>query len=212
MPPDPALVIGLTGGVASGKSTVAALFCDVAQSVWDGPSLEIVDADRIAREVSARPEVVERIIETLGPEVRSAEGGLDRPATAALVFSDPQKLRALEAIVHPLVETEIRQRLAKADDERRSVLLDVPLLLERGWDRDCDVVVHVEVPAEVRDERARSRGWEPGERARREASQTPVAEKRRRAHHVVENDGDLARTRASVLAVLQSVVRGDPAS
>jgi dephospho-CoA kinase len=140
---------------------------------------------------------------------RAASTAPPRPRSCS---PTPHKLRALEAIVHPLVETEIRQRLAKADDERRSVLLDVPLLLERGWDRDCDVVVHVEVPAEVRDERARSRGWEPGERARREASQTPVAEKRRRAHHVVENDGDLARTRASVLAVLQSVVRGDPAS
>jgi dephospho-CoA kinase len=214
MRPDPTRVIGLTGGVASGKSTVARLLAEASKERWEPPGIEIVDADRIARAVTERPEVVDRIAEALGDEgVRATPParGLDREVVARLVFADPEKRRALEAIVHPVVHSAIEERLVHARARGHSVVLDVPLLYESGWESHCDVVVHVDVPEEERERRAATRGWEPGERARREAAQTPVAEKRARAHHLIDNAGDPSATRAAcheILARIEGDTRG----
>ena len=202
MQTDPAVVIGTIGGVASGKSTVAELFREEAARLWRGPSLEVVDADRIARELTAQPAIVDRIVDALGPRAQAEDGTLDRPAVANIVFNDTAMRDKLEAIVHPVVHEQIDARLAAARAEHRSVLLDVPLLLERGWDDSCDVLVFLDAADEVRERRARERGWQPGERLRRESAQTRVADKRARGDFTIPTDRTIDETRAAITQIL----------
>ncbi|MGE3175604.1 MAG: dephospho-CoA kinase [Planctomycetota bacterium] len=198
--PDPPVVIGILGGIAAGKSTVAARFA--------ARGLRWVDADRIAREVTATPAVVAAVAAELGPELVTADGQLDRPAVADRVFRDPEARRKLEALTHPPVRLAILAALAAARAAGESVLLDVPLLLERGLIDQCDHVVFVAASPETRARRAAARGWQPDELARREAAQASLAEKRARAGFTVANDGPIAESARQVDEVLRQL--GDP--
>jgi dephospho-CoA kinase len=191
-------VIGVLGGIASGKSRVAALLA--------GPGGEVLDADRLAREALTSPEGVARLREDFGPEVIGPDGAPDRAALAERVFSDPEARRRLEDWTHPVVRASIRERLAEARARGAlRVVLDVPLLLENdarhGLTALCDHLVFVDTPLEERDRRAvRDRHWKPGEVARREAAQLSLEEKRARADAVIDNsvpeDPDTGRTGA----------------
>jgi dephospho-CoA kinase len=191
-PPQP-LVIGLAGGVASGKSAVAALFA--AHGLWH------IDADEHARAATADPAILAEVHAQLGE--RFVVGGqLDRQAVAEHVFSDPEARRTLEQIVHPAVRARILAQLAEAEAASASCLLDVPLLFEAGLSEQCDLIVFVDTPEEVRRARARGRGWAEGELTRREQSQLPLAEKRARSQQVLDNGGALDETRQAVTALL----------
>ncbi len=191
--PVPPVVIGILGGVASGKSAVAARFA--------AHGLTVVDADAIARDVAAEPAVVAAIGGALGADL-VAGGRLDRAAAAALVFRDPAARARLEAIVHPPVRARVDADLAAARARGDSVLLDVPLLLENGLVDRCDHVVFVATSPATRHARAAARGWTPAEIERREAAQAPLAAKRARANFAIDNDGDLATMHRGVAAVL----------
>jgi dephospho-CoA kinase len=191
--PAPPVVIGIVGGVASGKSAVAAAFA--------AHGLTLVDADAIAREVAAEPAVLAGIAAALGPELVTP-GGLDRAAVAARVFREPAARARLEAILHPPIRARIDAALAAARAHGDSVLLDVPLLLENGLVDRCDHVVFVATSPATRRARAAARGWPAGELERREAAQTPLDVKRARAGFVVDNDGDLPTMARGVAAVL----------
>lgn len=187
-PSDPAtLVVGLLGGVASGKSTVG--------RVLAGADGELLSADLLAREVLESPEVVDRLRGRFGAEALGPDGRPDREFLARRVFSDPQARADLEGWIHPRVRATIRARLERARAGGVPIVaLDVPLLLEHeaehGLGAECDTLVFVDSPHESREARARSdRGWEPGEVARRERAQMPLDEKRRRADHVISNKG-----------------------
>ncbi|MBL9078359.1 MAG: dephospho-CoA kinase [Planctomycetes bacterium] len=193
------VVIGLLGGVASGKSTVAARFA--------AHGLRHIDADALARDVAARPAVLAEVAAAFGPEA-VAGGRLDRAALAARVFADPAARQRLEAILHPPIRARILADLAAARADGVSVLLDVPLLLENGLIDQCDVVAFVDVPAAERQRRAAARGWPPGELERREAAQAPLATKRARAQHVLDNGGDLGATDRQVAALLAALEAG----
>lgn len=195
-------VIGLVGGVAAGKTTVAKLFAE--------HGIRHIDADAIGREVSRDPAVVAAIAADFGPEVRSEDGGLDRARLGELVFAAPARRRALEAILHPLIRQRIRAELAEARDSGVTALLDVPLLFEAGLCEDCDTIVFVDASPAVRRARADARGWADGELARREQSQLPLEEKRARSQHVIANDDDLATTRAAVAALLRELAKEVP--
>jgi dephospho-CoA kinase len=191
-PPTP-VVIGLVGGVAAGKSTVARIFAD--------RGLRHVDADALARAVAAEPAVLAELAAAFGPEV-TAGGQLDRAAMAQVVFADATARVRLEAILHPRIRARILAELATARAAGEPVLLDVPLLLETGLAEFCDEVVFVDVAAAERERRAAARGWPAGELQRREAAQLPVADKRARASHTLDNGGDLATTARRVLDLL----------
>lgn len=194
--PDPPVVIGLLGGVAAGKSTVAGLLAE--------RGLSVLDADREARRVTATDAVTARIRARFGDAVFSpADGALDRAALADRVFADPAAKRDLEAIIHPAVRTALTARLDAWLGEGTSVVLDIPLLLESGWQARCDHCLFVDSSPEVREARGRSRGWDAGEVARREANQTDLATKRAAAGAVVQNDGDRAATAAQLDAILR---------
>ena len=184
------VVIGVLGGIASGKSEVARMLA--------GPEGRIIDADEIAREVLGSPSVRFDLLGAFGGDVFARQGNPDREAIAKRVFGSPEKRRKLESFTHPPIRARIRAALEAARRAGvRRIVLDVPLLLENeashGLAAECDEIVFVDSDEAERDARAvRSRGWRPGDVARREATQMPLAEKRARASRIVSNRGTLA--------------------
>ena len=184
----------MTGGIGSGKSAVAARLA--AHGAF------VVDADRIAREVVApgTPGLA-AVVAEFGPGVLTPEGALDRAAMASIVFADPARRAALEAIVHPLVGTRSAELLAAAP-AGAVVVYDVPLLAESagglGRAGEFDVVVVVEAPLETRVARLVSRGLGEADARARIGVQATDEQRRAIADHVVVNDGDLAALDAAV--------------
>ena len=186
--------VGLTGGVASGKSTVAAILAELGAVV--------IDADAIAREVVAPGTPgLEAVVAEFGPALLTPDGALDRPAMGRLVFADEAARRRLEAIVHPLV-IERMAALEAAAGEDDVVVHDIPLLAEGGRADTFDAVVVVDAPRDLQLERMLGdRGWTREDAESRIAAQATREERRAIATHVIDNNGSLARLRASVEAV-----------
>lgn len=187
------LLVGLTGGIASGKSVVAARLAEHGAVV--------VDADRIAREV-VKPgtPALARIAETFGPGVIAADGSLDRPALGAIIFADADRRHELNAITHPAVRALSAERFAAAGraDPHAVVVYDVPLLAEgRIGDREFDRVVVVEADDDERVRRmVELRGMTEQDARARIASQASNAERRAIADHVIDSGGTLDATLA----------------
>jgi dephospho-CoA kinase len=189
------LVIGIVGGIAAGKSTVAKLFAEAG--------LVHVDADAIARSIQSSDAMKRAIAAEFGVEILGPDGEIDRAELARRVFADLVARAALEAIVHPPVRAEIRRQVEAARHQGLSVLLDVPLLLEGELAQLCDKVVYVAASDDVRKARAMRRaGWDEAEWRRREANQLALSLKESRADATIPNDGDLAATRHAVAMLL----------
>jgi len=190
--------VGLTGGVASGKSTVAGELAALGAVV--------IDADALSREVVARGTPgLTAIVEAFGPGILTPEGDLDRPAMGRLVFNDEEQRRRLEGIVHPLVfERYAELEEAAAPDD--VVVHDVPLLVESGRAGEFDAVLVVDVPEELQIERMVSqRGWSEDDARSRIAAQATREERRAAATHILENTGtheDLRHRATEVFEVL----------
>ncbi|QDU84403.1 Dephospho-CoA kinase [Planctomycetes bacterium Pla163] len=203
-----ALVVGVLGGIASGKSLVARLLA--------GDDGAVVDADRVAHAVLASDAVTRKVRERFGDAVLGVDGRPDRRALAQVVFEDSEARAALEGWIHPLVRDRIRTALDAARTAS-IVVLDVPLLLENdrehGLRAACDVLVHVDAPVEQRTARAvTERGWAPDELARRERAQLPQDEKRRAAQHVIVNDGDLDQLKSRCADLRRHLLAQRPTS
>lgn len=178
-------VIGITGGIGSGKSTVARAFAALG--------CVVADADADARAALDEPDVRGAIVAAFGDEVLGPEGRIDRPALARRVFGDEDARRRLEGIVHPRVHERREATFAAAPPDAPALVIDAPLLLEVGLERRCDAVVFVDCPREERLRRVRTtRGWDEDELARRERAQLPLDAKRSRADHVVVNGAFVA--------------------
>lgn len=185
------IVIGLVGGIASGKSSVAQAFGDLGAA--------IIRADEVGHAVLNEPAVQQAVRERWGDGVFAPDGSVDRKAIARLVFAPPpegtQELRYLESITHPRIDQQIHQRIRQLSRDRvRAVILDAPVLLEAGWARHCDRIVFVDVPREERVRRAASRGWTECQFAARESAQLPLAEKQKVADEVIDNSGQFDHT------------------
>jgi dephospho-CoA kinase len=168
----------------------------------------IIDGDRLAREVVAKGTPgLARVVEAFGPEVLTAEGELDRPRLGSIVFNDPERLRVLEGITHPLIFELYAEREAAAPDGA-VVVHDIPLLAESGRAGEFDAVVVVDVPEEVQVERMlRDRGWTEADARARIAAQASREDRRAIATYVIENTGtreDLRRRVAEVFERLTS--------
>ncbi|ROS73273.1 dephospho-CoA kinase [Curtobacterium sp. PhB130] len=196
-------IIGLTGGIAAGKSTVSGR--------WADHGAVIVDADRLARDaVAPGSQGLARVAERFGPGVIAADGSLDRPALGAIVFTDPAARKDLEGITHPEVWRLAQQAFdaAAAADPDAVVVYDVPLLAEARGSRPLhfDAVVVVDAPAAVRVERlVEHRGMSREEAERRVGAQASDAERLALADHVVDATGTLEDTIASADAVWRRV-------
>lgn len=182
--------IGLTGGIGSGKSTAAARFAELGATV--------IDADLLAREVVAigTPGLA-AVLERFGPEVRGADGGLDRAKLGRLVFSDPRALAELNAIVHPLV-AERTAALTAAAGERAVLVYDVPLLVENGLADGYQAVVVVQAPLQARLARLAARGLDEHSARARIAAQATDEQRRAVATVLIDNSGSVADLRAQV--------------
>ena len=190
------LLVGLTGNIAAGKSTVARQFTALGAA--------LVDADQLARE-AVRPHTpaLEAIVSRWGRAVLSPDGHLDRPVLRQLVFAHPEELEVLNGIVHPEVARLRDEALADARGRgERVVVCDVPLLFERDLAGDYDAVVLVDAPRELRLERlVHDRGLHESEAMAMIAAQMPAELKRARADHVIENGGTLDALEARVAEV-----------
>lgn len=195
--PTPPCVIGLVGGVASGKSTVARLF--------DEAGFVVLDADREARAVLEAAALRPWLIRNFGDEVQvsTPEGSrVDRRLIADRVFRDAALRRRLEQRVHPAVAKALRRGLVEARGASRSAVLDVPLLLESGYAELCDYILFIEVGDDERQRRAVARGMDIEDWKRREAAQLSLDEKRRRADRIVPNEAGVETARTAIADLL----------
>lgn len=191
--------IGLTGGVASGKSTVSAILRELGAVV--------IDADQLAREVVARGTPgLQRVVEAFGPDVLGPDGEMDRAKVGAIVFADEERRRQLEAIVHPLVFERIVELEAAAGGSTDLVVHDIPLLAESGRAHTFDAVIVVDAPHDVQVERmVRDRGWTREEAEARIAAQADRADRLALATYVIDNTGTLDDLRQRVVEVVEEL-------
>jgi dephospho-CoA kinase len=196
------LVVGLTGSIGSGKSTVARLL--------GARGVPVIDADVLAREATAPGSpALAAIVARWGPGMRASNGSLDRAALRHIVFASAGERAALNAIVHPVVEARRNALLAAARERGDRVqVCDIPLLFEAGLAGRMDTIVFVDAPREARLERlVRDRGLSAAEAAAMIDAQLPAAEKRAKSDYVIDNDGTLDVLRARVDHTWRAVER-----
>lgn len=190
-------LVGIVGGIGSGKSAVSDQFRRLGAEVLDG--------DRLGHDVLAEPAVIEALRNRWGERVIRSDpsaGGaeaINRSEVARIVFADTPEaeteLRYLESVTHPRIRARIAARLDALEQEHEHAerpfvaVLDAPLLLEAGWDAYCHYLIYVDVPRQIRLQRLASRGWDNAELAAREARQLPLAEKQARADWTIDNSG-----------------------
>ncbi|WGX94576.1 dephospho-CoA kinase [Nocardioides sp. L-11A] len=193
--------VGLTGGIASGKSTVSSILRELGAVV--------IDADQIAREVVARGTPgLAAVVAAFGPEMLTPEGELDRPRMGALVFGDEAQRRLLEGIVHPLVFERYAELEAAAPSDG-IVVHDIPLLVESGRAGEFDAVIVVDVPEELQVERmVRDRGWTEEDARARIAAQATREQRRAVATYLIENTGSREELRRRVTEVFAQLAPG----
>lgn len=185
-------VLGLTGGIGSGKSTVSTMFAELGA--------DVVDADQLAREVvePGQP-ALDEIVETFGRQVLLRDGRLDRVRMGDLIFHDAVAREKLNAITHPRIRERLWEEVAARTVRTGLLILDIPLLYENGRTELVDAVVVVWVDRETQVHRLMERGGLAREEAvRRNAAQMSLDEKRDRANHVIDNSGSLEETRRQV--------------
>ena len=196
-------VIGILGGVASGKSLVAKELARLGAG--------LLDADRAGHDVLRMPEIEAAARVRWGPDIFGPDGRIDRARLAKIVFGDSQaadqQRKYLEQLTHP----EIGRLLGRQADEmaasgRKAAVLDAPLLLEAGWDRLCDSLVFVDAPRQLRLSRALRRGWSEKDFFAREDVQESLDFKRKRADVVVDNSGFPEQTKAQIEHLWHSLV------
>lgn len=197
------LLVGLTGGIGAGKSTVSALLA--------AHGAVVVDADQVARDLQqAGSPLIERMAERFGHHIVRNDGSLDRAAVAAIVFGDSDEARAaladLNAITHPAIQAEIRDRIDAHRHGADIVVLDHPLLGENQRD-DLAATIVVDVPVEIAVDRLVSRGMDATDARHRIASQISRDERLATATHVVDNSGDLDALRDQVDVLWDDLVR-----
>jgi dephospho-CoA kinase len=193
-------LFGLTGGIASGKSTVSRMLRELGAHV--------LDADVIAREVVEPGTPGLAAIAARFPNVLTPDGRLDRAKLGARVFADPTERAALNAIIHPLVGQAFLEKMqALAAQGLERVIYDVPLLIENGLQGGMDGVLLIWVPRHLQKARLMARdGLDEGAAEARIGAQLPLDDKRQHATWIVDNSGDLASTRAQVEQVWQAML------
>jgi dephospho-CoA kinase len=185
------LIVGLAGGIASGKTFVAAEFQKLGAA--------LIEADLLGHQALTVDSVRAQIVDEFGSEVTGTDGEIDRKKLARLVFGNDseskRRLQRLEAITHPEIARQIRHRLTDLSNSGvQVVIFDAAVMFKSGWDKMCDRIVFIECDESVRQRRALSRGWNQEELARREANQTSLAEKRRRATDIIKNNDQSSPT------------------
>jgi dephospho-CoA kinase len=193
-------VIGIAGGIGSGKSFVAKLFGQ--------EGCLVIDSDQQVSDAYRDEEVRRTLRQWWGEQALRPDGQINRRFIGARVFNDPQERRRLEELIHPRVNAA-RQRLmeqAAKDPSVKAFIWDTPLLFETGLNRQCDAIVFIEAPLADRLQRVKERGWDGAELARREKSQWPLDRKREISDYVIRNTADAGFARDQVRDVLSRIL------
>lgn len=185
------ILVGLTGGIGSGKTTVAGMLAEHGAVV--------VDADDLSRlAVEPGSPGYDRVVEAFGEEILGADRSIDRDALSRVVFTDPEKRKVLESIVHPEVFARLRDVVSEHADTDAVVVFDAALLVETGFDHACDLVLVVSAPRDVQLRRLQDRGMDRDEAGRRIAAQTAPEVRDAHADILIPNGGDLEELRRRV--------------
>ncbi len=187
--------VGLTGGIASGKTTVGAMFVDLG--------CRLIDSDRITHELLAAGPVRDAVVREFGADILDASARIDRRRLGAVVFGDPARRKALTDILHPVI-FQRQQAFLEAcarDDPDGIAIVDAALMVETGNAKRFDTLIVVTCAPEVQRGRLRERGLSEADIDRRVAAQMPMEEKARHADFVIDNSGSISETRRRVEAV-----------
>lgn len=191
-------IIGMVGGVGSGKSTVAGLLRDLG--------CVVANADANAAAVLQQEEVIAQIISWWGKQLLDEEGQIDRRILGEIVFSDSQKREQLEKLIHPLVRVMQTEQFDAAPEGTVALIIDAPLLIEAGLDSLCDAIIFVDTPRKVRHQRVlETRGWDAKQLDLREAAQLPLDTKRNKADYVISNGDELQAVKRQIEIVLAEI-------
>ena len=190
-------VIGLVGGIGSGKSLVAKLLAERGGLV--------IDADPIAHEALRDPAIKAKVVARFGREVLGPDGEVMRKKLAGPVFEDEMARRELESWIFPWVGDRARELIAQANSDPaiRFVVIDAPVMLEAGWNDVADRIVYIHAPRDIRLSRLAQRGWTPEQILARERAQLSLTEKARRADAAVDNGGSPADTARQLDRILR---------
>ena len=190
-------IVGLLGGVGSGKSAAAGFLAELLPG-------RLLDADAEVGRMLENPEIGAQVEESLGPGLLNTEHEVDRHVLGEIVFHDPNKRKSLEEFLHPLVREFLWSRLAELEKSGGDwAVLDVPLLLEGGLSEACDFMIFVDTPADDRRRRACSRhGWEASDWEARESAQTGLDNKQAAADAILGNVGTLEDLKVGVEGLL----------
>ena len=183
-------IIGIIGGIGSGKSAVAAEFAKLG--------CKVIDADKIAHELLNKKNVKEKIINIFGPAIFDSTGKIDRRKLAEIVFADAEKIARLNEIIHPLVFQRAEELIKKYNEQNqvKAIVLDMPLLVEAGWEKRCDKLIFVDAKQEIRAKRAQKMGINKNQLKIRENFQISLDNKRKLTDNIIENNsGFLALVR-----------------
>lgn len=191
-------VIGLLGGIGSGKSRVAE---ELARR-----GARVISGDELGHEALRQATIRDQVVGRFGREILDSRGEIVRSRLGKIVFADPNELQALESIVHPWIGNRLRDEVnqARQDPTLSLVVVDAAVMLEAGWNGVCDQLVFVDTPLAERQKRVRERrGWSAAELETREARQMPLTAKAARADHTINNSGSPEHLRRQVDALFQ---------
>lgn len=196
-------VIGILGGIGSGKSSIVRRIRD-----WN---LQFIDADRIGHDLLQDSTVQRQLRQHFGNSIFSSPDIIDRKKLAVQVFgSSPrhaERLQILNSILHPAIRKEIEHQIESAEDSIDAIILDAALLLEGGWDKVCRHLIFIDTPQPLRQQRVlENRGWSVEEHTKRETAQWPVELKLKRADFVVDNSGTVENATRQMKQILQAIL------
>ena len=193
-------IIGIMGGIGSGKSTVAAEFAKLG--------CKIIDADLIAHELLNKNAVKEKIVTIFGRDVVSSSGNIDRKRLGEIVFADNDKLMILNGIIHPLVIERAEELIEqyKRQNQIKAVVLDMPLLVEIGWAGRCNKLIFVDCTEKIRAERAKKKGFDENQLKFRENFQISLDNKAALADNTIENNSDFSAMVRQVADIFSDIM------
>ena len=193
-------VIGIIGGIASGKSTVARAFAKLG--------CKVIDADAIAHELLDSEAVRDEIVASLGREILDSTGKIDRKTLAEIVFDDADKLLFLNGILHPgvLERAEVMIEQYGRQEQIKAIVLDIPLLLEVGWAKRCDRLIYVDCSKKTRVDRLKKAGIDKNQLKIRENFQISLDNKARLADNTIENNSDFSTLVRQVADIFSEIM------
>ena len=193
-------VIGILGGIGSGKSTIAAEFAKLG--------CQVIDADRIAHELLQELPVREKVVSLFGRTVLDSSGKIDRRKLAEIVFADDHMLTSLNRIIHPLVLQRTQELIErfKSQNQIKAIVLDMPLLVEVGWHKKCDKLIFVDCEQKLRQERAKKKGFDKKQIKIRENFQISLDNKASLADNTIENNSDFSAIAKQVTGIFSYIV------